>query len=164
MFDNKSIYALNKKDPDAIVYKDADGKIIRFTSDDFESDEEFVTLKKWSDENYRKEENREQQYQKKKVSVSMVSEITTSVKSAEDEVENALCKGEEFEIAVEVKEVMKRKLTATQRRRYVKYYVHKRTLYEIAREEKVSFQAVSKSIKEAEKILKKIFRNFPKMG
>jgi len=32
MFNRKSIYALNKKDPNAIVYTDADGNLIRLTA------------------------------------------------------------------------------------------------------------------------------------
>lgn len=59
MFDNKSIYALNKKDPDAIVYRDADGYIRRLTRTDFSSEEEFLKWKAWSDENYHDAEKRE---------------------------------------------------------------------------------------------------------
>ena len=42
MFNRKSIYALNKKDPNAIVYTDADGNLIRLTRDDFSNEEEFL--------------------------------------------------------------------------------------------------------------------------
>ena len=35
MFNRKSIYALNKKDPDAIVYMDANEVIVRLTREDF---------------------------------------------------------------------------------------------------------------------------------
>lgn len=41
MFDNKTIYALNKKDSDAIVYTDAEGNTLRLTYKDFASKEEF---------------------------------------------------------------------------------------------------------------------------
>ena len=44
MFNRKSIYALNKKDPDAIVYMDANEVIVRLTCKDFASEEEFL---KW---------------------------------------------------------------------------------------------------------------------
>ena len=43
LFDNKSIYALNKKDKDAIVYRDAEGYI---------SEAEFLKWKAWSDQEY----------------------------------------------------------------------------------------------------------------
>ena len=41
MFDRNSDYALNKKDPDAIVCKSATGIHIRLTRLDFSSQEEF---------------------------------------------------------------------------------------------------------------------------
>ena len=44
MFDRNSDYALNKKDPDAIVCKSATGIHIRLTRADFSSAEEF---EKW---------------------------------------------------------------------------------------------------------------------
>ena len=52
MFDRNSDYALNKKDPDAIVCKSATGIHIRLTRADFSSAEEFEKWKLWSDENY----------------------------------------------------------------------------------------------------------------
>ena len=52
MFDPKSDYALNKKDPDAIVYIDAAGTLTRLTLADFSSPEEFQRWKAWSDESY----------------------------------------------------------------------------------------------------------------
>lgn len=47
MFNRKSIYALNKKDPNAIVYTDADGNLIRLTRDDFSNEEEFLRWKRY---------------------------------------------------------------------------------------------------------------------
>ena len=52
MFNRKSIYALNKKDPDAIVYMDANEVIVRLTREDFASEEEFLKWKALSDEDY----------------------------------------------------------------------------------------------------------------
>ena len=45
MFNRKSIYALNKKDPDAIVYMDANEVIVRLTREDFASEKEFLKWK-----------------------------------------------------------------------------------------------------------------------
>ena len=56
MFDKKSSYALNKKDPDAIVYTDADGHRIRLTREDFDTEADFLKWKTWSDEDYHGEE------------------------------------------------------------------------------------------------------------
>ena len=50
MFNKNSLYALNKRDPDAIVYPTADGKTVRITREDFPSEEEFLAFKAWSDE------------------------------------------------------------------------------------------------------------------
>ena len=56
MFDRKSSYALNKIDPDAIVYTDADGHRIRLTHEDFDTEADFLKCKVWSDEDYHREE------------------------------------------------------------------------------------------------------------
>ena len=40
VFDRKTLYALNKLDPDAIVYMDADGRLVRLTRDDFATEDE----------------------------------------------------------------------------------------------------------------------------
>lgn len=54
MFNRKSSYALNKKDPNAIVYMDANEAIIRLTREDFASEEEFLKWKSLSDADYGK--------------------------------------------------------------------------------------------------------------
>ena len=59
MFNRKSSYALNKKDPNAIVYMDANEAIIRLTCKDFASEEEFLKWKSWSDGNYHTEDNQD---------------------------------------------------------------------------------------------------------
>lgn len=45
MYDKKSSYALNKKAPDAIVYTDADRRIIRLTRADFDTEADFLRWK-----------------------------------------------------------------------------------------------------------------------
>ena len=57
MFNRKSSYALNKKDPNAIVYMDANEAIIRltredFAREDFAREEEFLKWKSLSDADY----------------------------------------------------------------------------------------------------------------
>lgn len=56
IFDNNNLYVLNKKDRNALVYRDSMGTISRLTRDMFRSDEEFEYWKKWSDEDYHNEE------------------------------------------------------------------------------------------------------------
>lgn len=57
MFDRKSDYALNKKDPDAIVCKSVTDVHIRLTRADFASESEFQKWKRWSDGDYWSAEN-----------------------------------------------------------------------------------------------------------
>ena len=52
MFDAKNDYSLNKSDPNAIVCRSADGIHIRLTREDFDSEEEFLHWKNWSDDDY----------------------------------------------------------------------------------------------------------------
>ena len=56
MIKKNSIYSLNKKNPDAIVYPSATGKPVFVTREDFPSEEEFLAFKRWSDENFHSEE------------------------------------------------------------------------------------------------------------
>ena len=58
MFNRKSSYALNKKDPDAIVYMDANEVIVRLTREDFASEKEFLKWKALSDEDYHASERK----------------------------------------------------------------------------------------------------------
>ena len=51
-FNRISIYALNKNDPDAIVYPTADGKTVRVNREDYPSEDAFLAFKAWSDENF----------------------------------------------------------------------------------------------------------------
>ena len=85
MFNRKSIYALNKKDPNAIVYTDADGNLIRLTCDDFACAAEFQHWKDWSDSDLRKEENADHQQADNAISMEVLSEEATAVASIEDE-------------------------------------------------------------------------------
>lgn len=54
MFDNKSDYALNKKNQNSIVYCDSTGHITHITSADFSFEEEFLFWKSWSEPTTRK--------------------------------------------------------------------------------------------------------------
>ena len=69
MFDRNSDYALNKKDPDAIVCKSATGIHIRLTRGDFSSAEEFEKWKRWSDENYHAIEKADHRHSNRTISL-----------------------------------------------------------------------------------------------
>ena len=79
MFNRKSSYALNKKDPDAIVYMDANEVIIRLTREDFASEEEFLKWKSWSDGNYHTEDNQDVVEGKHNTSIDDLSEAAFSI-------------------------------------------------------------------------------------
>lgn len=79
MFNRKSIYALNKKDPDAIVYMDANEVIVRLTREDFASEEEFLKWKSWSDGNYHTEDNQDVVEGKHNTSIYGLSEAAFSI-------------------------------------------------------------------------------------
>ena len=72
MFNRKSSYALNKKDPNAIVYMDANEAIIRLTREDFASEEEFLKWKSLSDADYHASEKEDHVY----ASLSLVSRLS----------------------------------------------------------------------------------------
>ena len=60
MYNKKSDYALNRKNKEAIVSRNAAGEYIKLTKEEFASEEEFAHWKEWSDEDYRREYNAEQ--------------------------------------------------------------------------------------------------------
>ena len=56
MYDRRSIYVLNKKNPDAIVLPDAAGNLICLTCADFTDEAEFRRWKRWSDQDFHAED------------------------------------------------------------------------------------------------------------
>lgn len=69
MFNPKTLFALNKKDQDAIVFTDANGEIIRLTSADFESKDTFRRWKSWYMKRLKEEENENHTYADNTLSV-----------------------------------------------------------------------------------------------
>ena len=79
MVNRNSIYVLNKKDPDAIVYPSANGKPIRITRDDFSTEKEFLAFKKWSDENFHEEEKLDHRESNHTLAADELSEAALAV-------------------------------------------------------------------------------------
>ncbi len=146
MLNRKSIYAINKKDPDAIVYIDAEGNTIRLTRADFASEEEFTKWKEWSDAEYHDTDNRDSRYGRETVSLEWTAERETATPAVDVQ---------QSEAKSLVTAIMESKLTAVQCRRIWMYAVDHLTEKEIADKEQVSQQTVSLSIQAAKKILKK---------
>ncbi len=155
MFNKNSIYALNKKDPDAIVYPSATGQLVRITRADFPSEEEFLAFKAWSDENFHKEDNRDVVEGKHLVSIDDISESALAVPASDVIMERQLARAEQRKMASDMVVKLKDKLTETQFRRLWMYYVDGKTEEEIAEIEGVGQQRVSKSILAAVKKIKK---------
>ena len=147
-----SIYALNKLEPDAIIYRDADGMIIRLTKEDFDSEEEFLRWKKWSDEDYHAEERK--QHVEENHTVSLTSAMEASMECQTQEAMPDEKDVDEKSLLLMCRD----QFTDKQFRRYWLYRIEKLTEKEIADKEGVRQQNVSKSIQSAEKI----FVNFLK--
>lgn len=78
MFDRKSGYALNKRHPEAIVYRSVTQECIQLTRADFSSGEEFAKWKEWSDLEYRQTEKLDRMLYDKWTSLSgcVMDELT----------------------------------------------------------------------------------------
>ena len=155
MVNKNSIYALNKKDPDAIVYPSANGKFIRVTREDFPSEEEFLAFKKWSDENFHEEEKLDHREANHVLSADDLSEAALAVPAADVLMERQHERAEKRRIASNMVVKLKDKLTDTQFRRLWMYHVDGKTEEEIAEIEGVAQQQISKSIIAADKKIKK---------
>ncbi len=151
MFNKNSIYALNKKDPDAIVYPSANGKLIRVTRDDFPSEEEFLAFKAWSDANFHEEEKLDHREANHIMSVDDISEAALAVPAVDTVMERRHDRAVEKKKASDMVVKLKDKLTDTQFRRLWMYSVDGKTEAEIAEIEGVSQQAVSLNIQSAMK-------------
>ena len=159
MYKKNSIYSINKKYSDAIVYPFANGDEFRITREDFPTEEEFLAFKAWSDENYRKTDNYEDNTAKKTVSIDDVSESALAVPGIDVVIKRQHKQAEERRKASDMVVQIKDKLTETQFRRLWKYEVEGLTIDEIGGQEGVDHQRISKSILAAKKKIKKIFPN-----
>ena len=157
MFNKNSLYALNKKDPDAIVYPTADGKTVRITREDFPSEEEFLAFKAWSDENFHKEDNRDVTENRYRLSLDDLSEAALAVPAIDVVMDRKQQRAEQKRKASDMVVQLKDKLTETQFRRLWMYYVDGMTEAQIAKKEGVGQRRVSTSITDAEKKIKKFF-------
>lgn len=155
MVKKSSIYAINKKDPDAIVYPTADGKPVRVTREDFPSEAEFLAFKKWSDEDFHEEEKLDHRESNHTIAAEDLPDAVLASPAVDVVLENQRKWEEKRRIASDMVVKLKDKLTETQFRRLWMYYVDGLDTYEIAEIEGNTHQAVSKSIMAAEKKIKK---------
>jgi len=157
MFKKDSLYSINKNNPDAVVYKFANGEVSRITREDFATEEEFLAFKAWSDEDLHTEDKRDVLAGIRQVSIDDISEAAISVPPADVVMELQQIRADQRRKASAMVVQHKDKLTETQFRRLWLLKVERKTLEEIAALEGVAFQSVHESIESA---LKKISKNF----
>ena len=157
MFDKNSNYALNKRDPEAIVYKSATGLHIRLTREDFDTEEEFLAWKLWSDQDLHEEEKENYDYAKHTVSLEAIPESSVTVPSMETSMELRVDRRRHIHHAVETVRSVQRILTQRQYRRLWMYCVEQMTQQQIAAIEGVGQRRISTSLSAAEKKIKKFF-------
>jgi len=155
MFDKKSDYALNKRDPDAIVCKSASGVHIRLTREDFASEAEFLFWKERSDRNYHKQEKADHIQANHSISLESLPEKVTAVVSPELTMIDRQDRLDREQLRQLLLAGLDSCLTATQRRRLWLSCACGLTVRQIAKIENANFQNVAKSIAAAKKKLKK---------
>lgn len=157
MFDPKSDYSLNKMDPEAIVYIDSGGTLIRLTVEDFSSPEEFQWWKAWSDANYHEFEKENHIFSNHTVAASGEGIAVQSPEGILIEAQNQRERQELYRLLMVGLDSC---LTPTQRRRLWLYYVDGLTEEAIALAENIKQQSVSECLRRAKEKLKK-FLNSP---
>ena len=157
MFKKDSLYSINKKNPDAVVYKFANGEESRITRADFATEEEFLAFKAWSDEDLHIEDKREVLAGIRQVSIEDISEAAIATPAVDVVMEHQLQRSEQRRKVSELVVQLKDKLTEKQFRRLWMYCVDGKTEQQIAKIEGVDQQRISKSILAAKKKIKKFF-------
>ena len=155
MYKKDSLYSINKKNPDAVVYKFANGGVSRITREDFATEEEFLAFKAWSDDDLHNEDKRDVLAGIRQVSIDDISEAALAVPAVDVAMECNHQRAEQRRKASDMVVQLKDKLTETQFRRLWMYYVDGKTEQEIADVEGVDQQRISKSILAAKKKIKK---------
>ena len=159
MFDTKSDYALNKRNPDAIVCRSVTGKYIRLTCEDFASDEEFSRWKDWSDREYHETEKADHVFHNHTLPTEGLSESSMTVLSAEDVLMETFDQQERQKLRCLLMEGLDRCLTQPQSRRIRLYYIDGLTMRQIAEIEGVQHQSIVHCLAAAKRNLQKFLQN-----
>ena len=162
MPDRKSIFSLNKNDPEAIVYTDAHKRIIRLTREDFDTEADFLKWKAWSDENYHEEEKADHVQENHTAPLSSLSEGAAATEGPEVVIERRFEKQDKDRYTAETVIRVKGQLTEKQFRRLWMRYVDGLDLDTIARHEDKALSSVSESISAAKKKILDFFSKHPK--
>ena len=146
MYDRRSIYALNKKNPDAIVLPDADGNLICLTCADFTDEAEFRRWKRWSDQDFHAEDKSDVEGSDHTTSMDMVPEAALAVPNEEALAEERQVREAQIRCAEAAVSGIRSILTGAQFYRLRQYCIEGKTESEITEAEGVTQQAVSKSL------------------
>lgn len=155
MFNTKSDYALNKKDSEAIVYRDATGMLFRLTRSDFASEAEFLRWKAWSDEDYHAAEKEGHIHSNHTLSLHGLSEEAAAVPSAEMALADLWDEQTREYLRRLLMEGMDVCLSPAQRRRLWLCCVEGLTVRQAALIEQTSFQNIAQSVTAARKKIEK---------
>ena len=155
MFNSKSIYALNKKDPTAIVYPSVDGTLCRLTREDFTSEAEFLYWKERSDRSYHKQEKADHIQANHSISLESLPEKVTATISPELTMIDRQDRLDREQLRQLLLAGLDSCLTATQRRRLWLYCVEGWTVRRIADAENVKHPSIVESLAAARGKIKK---------
>ena len=160
-----SDYELNARDADAIVYRDAYGKITRLTRADFSSEEEFQKWKAISDDDLHERHKGDLVEMKHTIPIDFIAESSLiAVPSAEELILMEMEADEYRQRVLEMMNILSGVLSKIQFRRLWMYVVDGLSQTEIAKKERASQQKVSKSIKLGIRTAKKYFCGTAQMG
>lgn len=157
MFHTHTDFTLNKFDKTAIVCPSVSGPNIRLTREDFDSEEEFIYWKSWSDQDYKKIDDLGRADNE---CLSFEDQRSAPVPSAEDVVLAPYTEAEQRERRRRMLEQIRSGLTQKQYRRLCLYYLDGMTEAEIAVLERVGQRRISTSITTGAKIVEKFFEEF----
>ena len=158
MPDKNSIYTLNKKDPEAIIYTDADRHIIRLTRADFDAEADFLKWKAWSDQNYHEEEKRDHVEDNH---TTPLDEKAGAADGPEVIIEQRIEKQTKDRYAAETIIHIRGKLTEKQFSRLWLRYVDGLDVKDIAQQEGTVHSSISESIAAAKKKISAFFSKHP---
>ena len=156
MFDNKSDYALNKKDQDKIVYSGSDGHVTRITRADISSEEEFLFWKSWSDADYKESDYADSYYHRHTMGLDTIGDNAGSVPSPEEMLLYKTEREEQVQEAMELVHVIAESLTEVQFRRLWLHHVQLENVRSIAKAEGVAHPSIVASITSAQRKILKI--------
>ena len=157
MLNKNSDYALNKKNPTAIVCVSVTGDNVKLVREQFESEEEFLFWKQWSDNDYQEIELRSRRAHDDYV-IPLNEDIDAPSEPLEDAfisaIENAEREKERTEQMAQIQDI----LTETQFRRLWLHHAEGKTHQEIADMKGVGRRRVTTSIDDALEKCKKFFK------